>query len=87
MMDADIAAFFDRLDHTTLMTLVAKRIGDRRMLGLLKQWLQAGVLDGETLSPNDQGAPKEASSRRCWRMWSCTNSIGNGRFAAAISAN
>jgi RNA-directed DNA polymerase len=58
VVDADIAAFFDRLDHATLMSLVAKRISDRRMLGLLQQWLRAGVLDGGTLIATDQGVPQ-----------------------------
>ena len=89
VVDADIVAFFDRLDHATLLTLVAKRISDRRMLRLLKQWLRAGVLDGGTRpwSPPTRACPKGASSRRCWRMWSFTNSIGNGRIIAATSAN
>jgi RNA-directed DNA polymerase len=58
VVDADIVAFFDRLDHATLMTLVAKRISDHRMLGLLHQWLRAGVRDGGTLVPTDQGVPQ-----------------------------
>ena len=40
------------------MKLVEKRICDRRMLKLLRQWLKAGVLDGGELLPSDQGVPQ-----------------------------
>lgn len=58
VVDADIEAYFDRIDHTKLMDLVAKRINDRRMLRLLKQWLRAGVLEGGRITRTDQGVPQ-----------------------------
>lgn len=58
MGDADSAAVCDRLDHATRMTLVAKRTSDRRLLQLLAQGRRAGVLDGGTLCPTDQGVPQ-----------------------------
>jgi group II intron reverse transcriptase/maturase len=58
VVDADIEAFFDRIDHAKLMELVGKRVNDQRMLKLLRQWLAAGALvDGEWL-PTDQGVPQ-----------------------------
>ena len=44
VVDADIEAFFDRIDHGVLVGLVERRISDRRMLKLLRQILEAGVL-------------------------------------------
>ena len=58
VMDADIEAYFDRIDHTVLKQLVAKRVNDRRMLELLKQWLRAGVVEGGRWSPTETGVPQ-----------------------------
>jgi RNA-directed DNA polymerase len=58
IVDADIEAFFDRIDHKLLMGLLRMRISDRRMLGLLEQWLRAGVQEGRTWSPTRAGVPQ-----------------------------
>src|SRR5439155_11377233 len=58
VVEADIAACFDRIDHAKLMDLLAKRISDRRMLKLLRQWLKAGVLEDGESHPTDRGVPQ-----------------------------
>ncbi|HYG59379.1 MAG TPA: group II intron reverse transcriptase/maturase, partial [Symbiobacteriaceae bacterium] len=56
--DADIVSFFDNIDHGILMTLVEQRMSDRRILKLIRQWLEAGVMEEGELRHSLLGTPQ-----------------------------
>jgi RNA-directed DNA polymerase len=58
VVDIDLEKFFDRVNHDLLMGLVAKRVGDRRTLRLVRGFLTAGVLAGGLVGPTDEGTPQ-----------------------------
>jgi RNA-directed DNA polymerase len=58
VVDLDLEKFFDRVNHDKLMYLLAKRITDKRLLKLIRAYLESGVMLGGLISPSQEGTPQ-----------------------------
>jgi group II intron reverse transcriptase/maturase len=58
IVDADLKDYFGTIDHEKLMTLVAQRVADGRVLTLIERMLTAGAMDKGRLFPTTQGTPQ-----------------------------
>jgi RNA-directed DNA polymerase len=60
IVDADIRSFFDSMSHEWLIRFVEHRIGDPRLIRLIRKWLKAGVMNGAEWTSSDIGSPQGA---------------------------
>ena len=60
ILDADISRFFDAISHSWLIKFLEYRIGDQRVIRLIRKWLKAGVMDGAEWTSSDIGSPQGA---------------------------
>jgi RNA-directed DNA polymerase len=58
VIDLDFEKFFDRVNHDKLMAQIAKRVEDKRLLKLIRAFLNAGVMENGLISPSVEGTPQ-----------------------------
>jgi len=58
VVDIDLEKFFDRVNHDILMSRMARRIKDKRVLRLIRRYLQAGMMEGGLVSQRREGTPQ-----------------------------
>ena len=60
MLDLDVRSFFDKVDHDWMIRFVEHRMGDRRILRLIRKWLKAGVMEQGRWIETEEGTPQGA---------------------------
>jgi RNA-directed DNA polymerase len=60
IVDADIRSFFDEIDHVWMLRFLEHRIADQRIVGLIRKWLEAGVIEDGKRIPAVKGTPQGA---------------------------
>jgi RNA-directed DNA polymerase len=76
-VDLDLEKFFDRVNHDRLMGQIAKRVDDKRLLKLIRAFLNAGVMENGLINPSVEGTPQGDLFRRCLAMLCSTNSTAS----------
>ncbi len=61
VLEADLKNFFGSLDQGWLLRFVQHRVGDPRLIGLIRRWLKAGILEEGEIHPNEEGTPQGGS--------------------------
>ena len=96
VVDADLADYFGSIPHTELMTSVARRIVDRRVLHLIRGWLDCPVEETDTRGRTTRTAEardQRAASRRahpshpCWPICTCAGLCWDGRSSGWSTAS
>src|SRR5215831_16824683 len=62
VLEADLKNFFGSLSHEWVLRFVEHRVGDPRMISLIRRWLKAGILEDGEVYPNEEGTPQGGSS-------------------------
>jgi len=61
VLEADLKNFFGSLSHEWMLRFVEHRVGDRRLISLIRRWLKAGVLEDGEVHPTEEGTPQGGS--------------------------
>ena len=84
-VDLDLEKFFDRVNHDKLMGQIAKRVEDKRLLKLIRAFLNAGVMENGLAARAWKGLRKEVHFRHCSVTSCSTNSTGSWSAGAIAS--
>ena len=57
-VDVDLSKFFDRVNHDLLMTLLSRKVNDKRLLKLISRYLRAGIMDKQYFIESREGVPQ-----------------------------
>jgi len=58
VVDIDLEKFFDRVNHDILMSRIARKVADKRLLKHIRAYLTAGIMENGLVSPTDEGTPQ-----------------------------
>ncbi len=58
VVDIDLEKFFERVNHDVLMSRAARKVKDKRVLRLIRRYLEAGIMEGGVVSPRTEGTPQ-----------------------------
>jgi group II intron reverse transcriptase/maturase len=61
VLEADLKSYFGSLDHGILLRFLEERVGDPRIISLIRRWLKAGILEKGELTANEKGTPQGGS--------------------------
>ena len=96
VVDADLADYFGSIPHAELMKSVARRIVDRRVLHLIKMWLDCPVEETDDTRTEDtdnrgarqrRGIPQGSPLSPCWPICTCAGLCWDGRSSGWSTAS
>mgnify|MGYP003118650132 CR=1 FL=1 len=61
VLEADLKNFFGSLSHEWMLRFVEHRVGDPRLIGLIRRWLKAGAMEDGAVHPSEEGTPQGGS--------------------------
>ena len=65
VVDIDLEKFFDRVNHDILMSRLASRIDDKRLLRIIRRFLTAGMMENGVVMQREEGTPQGGPWDRC----------------------